>query len=407
MQTARERVPVRTIAVAIGMVLATALVLYLVLHLSRVLIWIVIAAFLSVLLSPVVTMLEHRLRLHRALATLVVFLVGLIVVAGIVTMFARPVVREVSQFADDVPRYVEEARSGRGPVGELVQRFNLDRYLEQNQDRLRESLSGLGEPALKIAHTIATTVVGIIAVLVLTFLMVLEGPRLVDRGLALLPEHRQTRIRGVTSDCGRAVTGYMTGQLLIALICAVLTYLVLLILGVPFRGTVALFVGIFDLIPLVGATLGAVVAAVVAFLHSVPAGLVVVGWFIVYQQLENHLLQPVFMSRTVKLNPLTVLIAIMLGVELAGILGALLAIPVAGMIQVIIRDLWDHRRGRPKPEPTVGEEEIPAVQTDDSRRPAAVTADAAVASTAGSTSGSVRTAVPAAAPRGPAGDAGG
>jgi predicted PurR-regulated permease PerM len=100
-----------------------------------------------------------------------------------------------------------------------------------------------------------------------------------------------------------------------------------------------------------------VVATVAGFVHSVPAGIVVIVFFVVYQQLENHLLQPVILSRTVKLNPLAVLVAILVFVELAGVLGALLAIPVAGIIQVLIRDLWDHRRGAPKPEPTTGEDE--------------------------------------------------
>jgi predicted PurR-regulated permease PerM len=131
-------------------------------------------------------------------------------------------------------------------------------------------------------------------------------------------------------------------------------------MGVPFAGLVALFVGLADLVPLVGATIGGVVAVVAGFVHSVPAGIVVLAFFVIYQQLENHLLQPVIFARTVKLNPLTVIIAILIAVELAGILGALLAIPVASIVQVIARDVWDNRRGRPKDEPTVGEEREPA-----------------------------------------------
>jgi predicted PurR-regulated permease PerM len=157
-------------------------------------------------------------------------------------------------------------------------------------------------------------------------------------------------------------TGYLSGNLLISLICGLLTYAVLAIVGVPFAGLIALFVAIADLIPLVGATLGALVASIAGFLYSVPAGITVVVFFIVYQQLENHLLQPLILSRTVKLNPLTVLVAILVAVELAGILGALLAIPAAGILQVIVRDLWDHRRGRLKTEPTVGEEKTPVSQ---------------------------------------------
>jgi predicted PurR-regulated permease PerM len=142
-------------------------------------------------------------------------------------------------------------------------------------------------------------------------------------------------------------------------ICGGLTYAVLSIVGVPFSGLIALFVGITDLIPLVGATLGAVVAGLAAFTDSVPASLIVVVFFVLYQQLENHLLQPLIFSRTVQLNPLTVLIAILLAVELAGLLGALLAIPLAAMIQIIVRDVWRSHRGRLRPGPAAGESRAP------------------------------------------------
>jgi predicted PurR-regulated permease PerM len=164
----------------------------------------------------------------------------------------------------------------------------------------------------------------------------------------------------VSHDCAKTVTGYITGNLLISVICGLLTWVVLALTGVPFAGLIALFVGLADLIPLVGATLGAVVGIVAAFTQSITAGIIVVIFFVVYQQLENHLLQPLIFARTVQLNPLTVLLAILIGVELAGILGALLAIPVAGIIQIVARDIWDTRRGRLKTEPTVGEQREPA-----------------------------------------------
>jgi len=142
---------------------------------------------------------------------------------------------------------------------------------------------------------------------------------------------------------------------------------VLTVMDVPYAGLIALFVGIADLIPLVGATLGAVIATAAAFAESTTAGLVVLAFFVLYQQLENHLLQPLIFARTVKLNPLTVLVAILIAVELAGILGALLAIPVAGILQILARDIWDTRRGRPKGEPTVGEDRTPVSAAGDNR----------------------------------------
>jgi predicted PurR-regulated permease PerM len=210
-----------------------------------------------------------------------------------------------------------------------------------------------------VAKAAGNLIFGAVTVLVLTFLMVLEAPKIIEGSLALLSPARAERTRRVGGDCARAVLGYMTGNLLISVICGASTYVVLLLTGVPYAGVIAIFVALADLIPLVGATLGAVVAVGVALLHSITAGIIVVAFFIIYQQIENHLLQPVIMSRTVNLNPLTVFLSVLVGVELLGILGALIAIPVASMIQVIVRDVYDVRRGRFKTEPTVGEDEVP------------------------------------------------
>jgi predicted PurR-regulated permease PerM len=360
----RQRVPARTIAVAIGMALATAAILLLGWEVRRVLTWIVVAALLSVVLGPVVDLAEHRLRLRRALATLLVFLLFLIALAGIVTVFIRPLATEGPAFIDRLPGYVQDAREGRGLIGGLIQRYNLDQYLERNQSRLQESTNRITQPALGVLRSIFSTVVALVTIFVLTFLMVLQGPKLLQSWISALPEDRQERVRRVAADCSKAVTGYMTGNLVISVIAGTLTYIVLWILGVPYKGVVALFVGFADLIPLVGATLGAIVAIGVAALHSLPAALVVLVFFVLYQQAENHLLQPVIMSRTVQLSALTVTIAILVGVELLGFLGALLAIPVAGVLHVIGRDLYDGYRGRLKPEPTIGQEEVPMSSPD-------------------------------------------
>jgi predicted PurR-regulated permease PerM len=330
MRDSQSRVPVRTIAATIGMVLLTAAVLLLGWEVRRVLTWIVVAALLAIILGPLVDIAQRRLHLRRALATLLVFLVAIIALAGILTMFIRPLANEGPQFIDRVPSYVEQARTGRGPVGNLVQRYNLDEYLQRNQARLRESANRLTTPALGVLRSIFSTVVALVTIFVLTFLMVVQGPKLLSAWVSALPERRQERVRRVAADCAKAVTGYMTGNLVISVIAGTVTYVVLWIMGVPYRGVVALFVGFADLIPLVGATLGAVVAIAVAALHSLPAAIVVLVVFVVYQQLENHVLQPVIMSRTVQLSALTVLVSILIGVELFGFLGALLAIPVAG-----------------------------------------------------------------------------
>jgi len=362
----RRPVPVRTILATIGLVLATALLIYIVLQIRQVLTWIVVAAFFAIALYPVVGWAQRRLLggRRRALATFLVFLLVFVLLSALITAFAVPLVNEGTKLAGQLPGLIDDARSGRGPIGDLLQRTNALQWVQDNQDKISKFASGLTAPAAGVVSGFATGIAATLTVFVLAYLMVLEGPKVVDGSLNVFPPTTAERIRRVGEDCAKSVTGYISGNLLISFICALLTYVVLLVLGVPFAGLIALFVGIADLIPLVGATIGGAVAVIAGFIHSVPAGIAVLVFFILYQQLENHLLQPLVFARTVKLNPLTVIIAILIGVELLGILGALLAIPVASMIQVILRDVWDNRRGRPKVEPTVGEDKEPALTAD-------------------------------------------
>ena len=358
MASVDTRVTARRTLLVIGLVLATALLLFLVMHTTRVLVWIVVAGFFAVALNPAVNWAQRRMSwCKRWLATLLLFLLVFLLIAGLVTVFVVPLIREGGQLYDQFPKIIADVRAGRGPIGDLAERFRILEYVESHSDQIRAYASNLGAPTLAFLSGAATTVAGIVTIFVLAYLMVLEAPKIIDGFLALFEPRRAERIRRVGSDCAKTVTGYLTGNLLISVICGVLTYIVLKILGVPFAGLIALFVGIADLIPLVGATLGAVIAILAGFVESVTAGIVLIIFFVAYQQLENHLLQPVIFSRTVKLNALTVLIAILVAVELAGILGALLAIPVAAMLQIIARDLWDERHGRPKSPPTVGEDE--------------------------------------------------
>jgi predicted PurR-regulated permease PerM len=358
-------VPYRTILATVGIVLATALLLLLIRATRQVLTWMVIAAFFAVALYPAVNWLEARARwIRRSIATLVVFLLVVFAIAGIVTAFAVPLAREATQLADQAPTLIDDAREGRGPVGGLLERFHVVDYLRDHQDQISGYVSGLGGGVLGFVQGTATTVAGILTILVLAYLMVLEGPKIVDGTLAIFDDPRRAkRVRRVGADCARTITGYLTGNLLISAIAGGLTFVVLTLLDVPYAGLLALFVAIMDLIPLVGATIGAVVVTLVGFTQDVRTGVIVIVFYVVYQQVENHLLQPLIFSRTVQLNPLTALVAILVFTNLAGILGALLAIPLAGMIQIIVRDVWDHRRGRLKEEPTVGEDRRLAVES--------------------------------------------
>lgn len=356
---ARTPVPVRAIAATIGMVLLTVIAILIVTRVERVLVWLLISVFLTTALWPLVGLAQHRAKLNRSLSVLLVFMLAAVVLAGIIALFVTPLVTQGRDFFQQLPTYVDQARAGKGPVGELITRFNIDGLVARNQARIREGASGLGGGAAHFLGVVANTLAGVASIVVLTFLMLLEGPKLLDGTLNALDPTRRNRVERVGRDCAHAVTGYVAGNLVISVICGLLTFIVLEVLGVPFAGVVAVFVAIADLIPLVGATIGMVAAAAVAFLESVTAGIVTVVFFLIYQQLENHLLQPVILARTVKIDPLAVLVAILVGVELAGILGALLGIPIAGIIQVLVRDFYDHRRGVVKATPTTGEDEVP------------------------------------------------
>ena len=362
---ARPPVPWRTIWAAIASVGVVFLAYQAFLAVGRVITYLVVALFFAIVLTPPVDFLQHRARMRRGVATLLVFLTGLGLFAGMIYAFVKPIAEQASDFSRDLPQYVEEARDGKGPIGDLVKRYDLEEKVRENQPKIQEALTNFGQNGLDIVRRIFSTIVAGLTVMVLTVLILMEGPSLSAGLLNLIPDERlRVRVQHVAIDAARAVSGYVFGNLLISLIAGVAAWIMLVILGVPYAATLGLFVAFADLIPLIGATLGAVPTVLFAFLHSVPAGIATAIFFIVYQQFENHVLQVTIMSRTVRLNPLAVLVSVLMGVELFGFLGALLAIPAGGIIQVIARDIYDERRGRLKPEVTIGADEVPITETE-------------------------------------------
>ena len=352
-------VPWRTIWGAIASVVVALAAYRVFKQVNRILVWMVIAGFFAVVLSPPIDFLVRRGRIRRGLATLVVFFFCIGALAGMIYSFVTPIVGQAQEAAENFPRYVEDAKAGKGPLGRLVKRYDLDQRLEDRQDDIKKALDKLGDNSLSIVRGVGNAVAATLTIVVLTILMLLSGPKMLQGGLGALSPPTRERVRLVASDAAKAVTGYVAGNLLISVIAGAAAFVFLLVANVPFRGVLALWVAFADLIPMVGATLGAIPAVAVAFLHSTPVGIATVVYFILYQQFENHVLQVTIMSRTVDLNPLVVLVSVLIGVELSGILGALLAIPAAGIVKVVARDLYDTRRGRFKDEPTVGTDEVP------------------------------------------------
>lgn len=351
----------------IGLVLATLAAIQVVRRLSQILTLLAIAGFFAIVLGPAVDTLERR-GLRRGLATALVSVSGLIIIAGLIYAFVTPIASRADDFVNALPQFVEDAKQGEGPVGGLVQRWNIDTYIQDNQERFSDAVRNAGAPALGVARTIASTFFSLVTIMVLTVLMLLQAPKLTAGALSLLNDDTREHVRRVGRDASKAISGYVVGNLLISLIAGITTFVVLSIVKVPFSGVLGLWVAFADLIPMVGATLGAIPTIGFAFLHSTPAGVTALIFYVVYQQVENHFLQPAVMSKTVNLSPLTVLVSVLVGVQLFGVVGALLAIPVAGVIQVILRDVYDERLGRLKDVPSIGADEVPWTLAPDEPR---------------------------------------
>jgi predicted PurR-regulated permease PerM len=342
-------IPWKTIWATIGIVLAAAAAVELVFILQRLIELIIIGAFFAVVLSPAVSALV-RLKVPRGLATTLVFVVGLAVIGGLGYLFVHPLYQQAVKLSNNLPDVLARTQAGKGSLGKLIARFHLQKTAATEIPKLRTYLSGLGKPAVSLAKQVVAGLGGLITAAVLTFLLLLEGPSLVRGGLRALPAGVGGRVRRLLDDVARSVTGYVIGNMSTSLIAGAVCAVTLLIFNVPFAVVFGVWVGLVDFLPLIGGLLAGVPTVAFALLHSPTAGIVTAIVFLVYQQLENHILNPVIMSRTVKLNPLWVILSVVAGAQLAGLVGALLAIPTAGAIQVILRELWeDWRAAHPQP----------------------------------------------------------
>jgi predicted PurR-regulated permease PerM len=335
----------RTIFLVLGIGVLVGLVLVLGYLAWHVLTWILIAALLAAALNPAVEAFERR-GLRRAYAASVVFVIALLVITGIGFLVIPPLVSQVTDFGNAVPDFIDDLTAGRGPFGWLQDEYQIvDRIRAAIEEQGVGGVLGLSEPVLDIVRSVVTAVVGVITIIFLTYFMLLEGPRTVAGLLNLLPDATRPRYERVGRDIYQAISGYVTGNLLISLIAGVLATIVLFAVGSAYAVALGLLVAVLDLIPLAGATLAAIIVSTVIFIETDWIRcIVVIAFFIAYQQFENHVLQPLVYGRTVQLSPLAVLCAVLIGAQLAGILGALLAIPVAGSLLAIVREVLQYRQ---------------------------------------------------------------
>lgn len=338
-----------------------------VVRIRQVLLLLVVAGFVALLLDPVVLWIQRSglpgLR-RRGVAVGLVFLAALVVFAGLATAFGYPLVDAVTHFLGHLDRTVAAAEHGRGWIGRLVRRYHLARLVKQNAPKLEAAARHLAKPALSLGKGAATALVSLSALLVLVLLLLLEGPRLRSGALGLLAEGRRAEVERVARSVRQAVTGYMFGNFLTSLVAGLVVTLTLVVLGLPDAPLWGLWVALVDFLPMVGGLLAGVPTVIFAAIAGgIVQAVVVLVVFVLYSLIENHLLNPLVMARTVRISPLLVLLAVLVGAELGdglggifgGLVGTLLAVPLAGAIQVVVVELWHRTEPRaPGQEPSPG-----------------------------------------------------
>jgi predicted PurR-regulated permease PerM len=343
---------VRTVAVAL---LTAAVVLgafFLLWQVRTFVGWFVIALFLAAVLNPAVNWLQRRHHLmKRPLAIALTYLgvlVGLLFVVGIFLPLLVDQINALTKFvttaanAPEGPTEYIKGLAQQNGLGGVFERFSDQ--LKNLRDELGELVRNLFSSTGAIALSAAGFVAALATVLTLTFFLLLGSERYVNAGVGLFAEAHRPLVRRLLTQSAGAISGYITGNLAISVICGVVTFVVLLILGMPYAAPLALLVAVLDLIPLVGATLGGALLVIVGLFVEPWKAVVLLVFVLVYQQVESNLLQPLVYSQAVQLNGLVILIALLVGGQLLGIPGALLAIPVAEIIRIVVTEVLAYRR---------------------------------------------------------------
>jgi predicted PurR-regulated permease PerM len=345
---AARKIPLGTILVTVAVIAVTFLLAKLVYRLRDVLLLIVVAGFLALILNPLVVLVQQWGVRRRGLAVTLVTLLAVVVFAGLALAFGLPLVNGLTHLADSLPGYVSAAEHGKGWIGHLVSKYHVQHWIQTNAPKIASFGTSLGGPALDLGKGAFSLVIALLTIFVLTIMLLLEGPTMRKGVLALMSPDRGQRYSAVAREVNRSVTGYMVGNFLTSLIAGVVVFATLMLLGVPYALLWALWVALVDFLPLVGGALAGIPVVLYATGHGLVAGIITLVVFLVYTQIENHILNPVIMSRTVKVSPLLVLLSILIaasiGSWIGGVFGAfvaaLLAIPAAGAIQVLVREIW-------------------------------------------------------------------
>src|SRR4051812_20750366 len=342
------RVIFRNVLIVLGVVLS----LYLVYLLRRPLGWLVVATFLAIALSGPVNWLHRRLG-RRGPAIALTYLALLLVPVGISAIVVPPVVTGGNDLANNAPRYAGEVQDfvqKNRTLRNLEDDYGVVTQLENEAKKLPQRLGGAAGTLRDLGVGLINSIFAGITITVLSIFMVAGGRGWLRRAAALQTPERAALIDRTVDRMAIAVGNYVAGALAQATIAGITTFIVLSILGVPFAAPLAVVVFFFDLVPLVGATIAAIIVGLVTVFVNFPTATIVwVIWAVIYQQVENNVIQPQIQKRALDIHPFVVLVSVLFGSALFGVAGALLAIPVAASAQIAVLEWWRFRHGEPRP----------------------------------------------------------
>ena len=335
---AREGPSTVTVVRIVVTVAITALLLYSLRLVSHVIVLIVISIFLAFGLDPAVRRLE-KLGLKRGQAVAAIFLTFVVLIVGFMWAVVPPLVRQVTSFATDFPDYLSDLAERYPRVEEWLVDNDIPQRLQDAVSNVPKAIGGSFGNVLGFAGSVLSTLFNLVTVLILTIYFLLSLSRIREGSLKLIPGSKRDEAKRLIDPILEKIGEYIAGQVLVALVAGILAGIFLTIVGVPFPVALALWVTFAALIPLVGATVGAIPAVIVAFFDSVGLGTGTLVYFIVYQQIENYIIHPRIMNRAVDISPAAVLLAALIGGSLLGFVGALMAIPTAASIKLIFNEV--------------------------------------------------------------------
>jgi predicted PurR-regulated permease PerM len=342
----RPDIPARTVVRVVAIVVLSALTLYLVYLVRKPIGWILTATFIAIALSGPVNRLHRHMR--RGFAVAIVYLGLVLVPVGLTALVVPPMVTQGTALAQNLPHYATDVQDfvrKNKRLRRLDAKYDITGEINKQAARLPGRVGDAAKVLGDIGLGLVNSIFALLNILILSVFIVANGRRWIDAALTLRPEAERERLRRVLDHTASAVGGYVQGALTIALIAGIQAFVVLSILGVPFAAPLAVLAGVASLIPLVGATIAAVLIGIVTLFHDFPTATIVwTVWAIIYQQIENNLIQPQIQRRTVQVQPFIVLVAVLFGSTLLGILGAIVAIPLAASIQIAVREWWAWRQ---------------------------------------------------------------